>query len=380
MKKLSALILTVFIMLISVGCVRPVKVPVGVTDPGDEISVGMVSGETATEKTDTAVTETTGTDDTEEVPEPDSTSAGISKDTRQAVSTAVSAPKDTDSQQTPANNSAESFVPESEDNRPMGKDTLHRYRLGNDMGSSRFFNGNIDVYCFFIDDDESSWDGDVSSSFMTTQIKPALNFLVNQAAKWGVTLSFNIKSYYNGDSPFSLKYNGTVNKNLAVGGSTKDIFNQVAVNMGYASDDDFALSDRESSDKTDEVYLFFVCKSGVSYARNMYSKSETYHVYDEDSEHAVSFRKNLSSPTITLSYMEQSDTIAHEILHLFGGEDFYGEERIRLAERFCRSDIMLMDYSDLDQMEVTEMTAFSIGWTNNIPELCYNQTWIDGGY
>ena len=269
---------------------------------------------------------------------------------------------------------------EPEDNRPMGNDTLHRYRLGNDMGSSRFFNGNIDVYCFFIDDDESTWDEELFSSFVGTQVKPALKFLTDQAAKWGVTLSFNIKSYYNGNSSFSLKYNGTVNKNLKVGGSTKDIFNQVAVNMGYASDDDFALCDRESSDKTDEVYLFFVCKRGVSYARNMYSKSETYHVCDDDSEHAVIFRKNLSSPTITLEYKEQSDTIAHEILHLFGGEDFYGDKRIRLAKQYCRSDIMLMDYSGLDRMEITEMTAFNIGWTNNIPELCYNQTWIDGGY
>lgn len=380
MKRILTLILPVFIIISSVGCIRKTEAPIAMTDAETELHIGAGHKEKDTEKADITAAETDVTSVTEKDTESDGIAVSTVNETAPEVATAPPASKDTGSQQSTPNNPPETAAPAAEDERPMGKDPLHRYRLSNDMGSSRFLNGRIDVYCFFVDDDESAWDESLYTSFINWQVMPALDFLANQAKRWGIDLSFNVKSYYSGNAPFSMKYNGTVNKNLAVGGSTKDVFRQIAVNMGYASDDDFAVRDSKSDARTDEVYLTFISKDGVSYARNMYSKSEAYHVCDDDSEHAVIFRKGLNSHITTLSYKETSDTIAHEILHLFGGEDFYGEKRIGLAEQYCRSDIMLQDSSDIDQMEITEVTAFCLGWTDNVPELCYNQTWIDGGY
>ena len=71
-----------------------------------------------------------------------------------------------------------------------------------------------------------------------------------------------------------------------------------------------------------------------------------------------------------------SDTIAHELLHLFGAEDFYyPESREALAKEVYPEDIMLCDMPDLDHFTLGEYTAYTLGWTDSVPDVCQDPGW-----
>lgn len=268
--------------------------------------------------------------------------------------------------------------PESDyDPIPVGQDKLHQYRLSNDMGNSRFLKGKVVVYCYFVDDDESRWSAEGCENFSTRQIKPALDFIVREAKKWNVDISFDLRCYCNETAPFSLKYNGIVNKDLKVGGSTKDILEQIAVNMGYSSECDF-VTEENKRNGCDSAFVTLLNKNGCSYARNVYSKGGDYHANSNNPEHCVIFSRDYNYNFAYQFEKMRSKTIAHEILHLFGAEDYYGEKRLPLANQYYYYDIMTCNSSDIDQLYISDMTAFCLGWTDNVPELCYNKTWADG--
>ncbi|MBO4693464.1 MAG: hypothetical protein J5659_03600 [Clostridia bacterium] len=263
---------------------------------------------------------------------------------------------------------------------PTGNDKLHKYRYFNDLGSSRNLNGRVLVYCFFVDDSESSWTTEQSNEFLTKQINPALEFIKSEARRWNIEVSFDVESYCNETSSFSLEYNGTVNKDLSIGGSTKDILDKIAVNMGYASGNDFTSKDKNAKSYNDTVYLTLLNKKGVSYTRNLYVHGDDYYTDDNNSEHCVVFSHAYEDALPFLLSKERSATVAHEILHLFGAEDYYGEERLALAEQNYYYDIMTLSTRNIKLLKIMDMTAFCLGWTDDIPALCYNEIWMGARY
>ena len=264
--------------------------------------------------------------------------------------------------------------------RAVGNDKNHIYRSAYDMGSCRFLSDQVYVYCFFVDDNESSWNAKESDEFINEQINPALDFLINQAKIWNINLSFNIKSFCKDSASFSLKYNGIINKDLMNGGSTKDVFKQITNNMGYLSEKDYSQKQDEINRSADTIYLTFINKNGRSYTRNLYNEDAAYYIDDETPEYSVIFSKNIDSFSSVITPKERSATIAHEILHLFGGEDYYSNKRLPLANKFYFYDIMTLNTYNISQLQLMEMTAFSIGWTDIILDICYNQSWIDGRF
>ena len=71
-----------------------------------------------------------------------------------------------------------------------------------------------------------------------------------------------------------------------------------------------------------------------------------------------------------------SATITHEILHLFGAEDYYKPyDRLVLAEKYYINDIMLLDSYRLSRLDIGTYIGYCIGWTDQIPEICYNEKW-----
>ncbi|MBQ2954026.1 MAG: hypothetical protein IJE07_10860 [Clostridia bacterium] len=87
--------------------------------------------------------------------------------------------------------------------------------------------------------------------------------------------------------------------------------------------------------------LIFVSTPGRAYAVSQYA--------DYFAEYAVLYRG------------DDSAVIRHEMMHLFGAQDYYVEETIAAAaERLCPNSIMLSsDYSGT----VDELTAYTVGWT-----------------
>ena len=227
------------------------------------------------------------------------------------------------------------------------------------------------VVLLFIDDDESHWTYDEAVSFLDKQILPGLHYLEDNAQKWGVSLDFTIETYATSFGTYTLSYDGTVNKNLLIGGSTKDVLDQAASDLGYDSNWDFYSYYKSIYPEDEIIFLNFLNKSGKSYARHAISTG-----YLEYSEHCVIFADYLGSSPEMRKDGSRAATIAHELLHLFGAEDYYdSQSREALANQYYPDDIMLWQYDKIEDNVIGDCTAFSVGWTDTIPKVCYDDKW-----
>ncbi len=262
----------------------------------------------------------------------------------------------------------------SKDYKPY--DAVDEYRKKYNIGCNRILGGIITVNCFYVDDDESRWSLNEINDFEENQVAPALKFLEAQAKKWNVNLELKIQRYHTDLTEYSTKYNGIVNKNLDDGGSTKDVFNQMAVNMGYESDSDMVIKQQGENLYDTDIYLMLLNKNGVSFARNITSDVVSSNYGYALAEHTIIFSRDLENSIYGTFFEGRSATIAHEILHLFGAEDYYIEEkRLALANKYYYNDIMVLNTRNMSKLEVSDITAFSVGWSREIPEVCYMEDW-----
>lgn len=250
---------------------------------------------------------------------------------------------------------------------------IQQYRAHYGLGTCHSLTGKQTVVLFFMDDNESSWSAEEIVEFTNEIIIPALEFLQNQAEQWNVDLTFNIKRY---STPLSndlnMVYNSSVIKDLSISGSTKDLPEQVATIFGFNSELECLAALIEEYENESVIPLMLINKDGTAYARNQLVEGIIGHM-----EHSVIFTDPLGYPVGSWKYSERrSATTAHEILHLFGAEDYYlDDDRMQLAEKYYINDIMLLDSYRLSQLNIDKATAYYIGWTDEIPEVCYDETW-----
>ncbi len=238
-----------------------------------------------------------------------------------------------------------------------------RYLLGN----CRNLRGNPLVVLLFIDDDESSWSAEEVTEYTDNYVKEGLAYLEDKAEEWGVDLNFSVKSYSTPHSQYTLKYEGTVIKDLTISGSSKDVLDQAAYDMGYSSNWELysKFKTEHNGGKDDVIFLTFLNKDGVSYTRCAISTGQISY-----SEHCVIFADYLNGSSGC-----KASTVAHELLHLFGAEDFYEGYREALAYFVYPKDIMLWMPKEAYENEIGEFTAYTVGWTDTIPQICYNEHW-----
>lgn len=239
------------------------------------------------------------------------------------------------------------------------------------LANCRKLEGNPVVVLLFMDDDESHWNADEISTFTEEHILLGLNYLENNAKKWGVDLDFVVESHSTHLGAYELKYEGIVNTNLYVGGSSKDVLDQAAQDMGCDSNWELYSYYKSKYPNDDIIFLNFLNKSGISYTRHAISTG-----YLEYSEHCVIFADYWGFPPETRKYGSRAATVAHEILHLFGAEDFYSSSaREALANKLYPNDIMLWQYDDINDNLIGDYTAFSVGWTTMVPDVCFENKW-----
>ncbi len=253
-------------------------------------------------------------------------------------------------------------------------DPVDPNRPNYDVGSCRQLEGDVFFLCIFVDDATSSWTEWEVSNFFDQKIYPGLNFLQQQASYWGASLNYSTAFYstqqfgapvsYNGDAG---DFNGTVDATM---------LEQVATNMGYTSLEQLHQSMQAFSGKSQVAYILILNKPGRSYA--YFDNSNDSYDYIE---RCVLFAK--PSYVDNLVYDCPPSTVAHEVLHMFGAEDYYAEgtqrvQRSRLASAYFPNDVMLNSYYDIRYNNVGQYTAYSVGWTDYTPSVCYdNNWWID---
>ncbi len=246
---------------------------------------------------------------------------------------------------------------------PTTDETRKSYNIGScyDM---------TDDLCYFIihlDDNESSWNKNDKDNFIENKFLVSLDYLTRKASNYSVTLS-NQYEIYPTDDKTKVVFDGIVEGNVVENGTQKDIFNQVAVSMGYSSPEEMNSSIKEEKGVNQIAYLIVVNKEGRSY-KYSYKGSEPKTI-----EFCVFFNSSIKNG------ITRSSTIAHEILHLFGAEDYYDPygklpEREKLAKQLYPNDIMLSLPSEDREVEVGAYTAYCVGWTNTLPEECNVENW-----
>ena len=86
-------------------------------------------------------------------------------------------------------------------------------------------------------------------------------------------------------------------------------------------------------------------------------------------EHCIVFSRDLNSAQNGPDGW-QAAVIAHELLHLYGAEDFYvSSSRKILAKIYYPNDIMLSASYDIDTNTIDSATAFYIGWLDIVPNV-----------
>ena len=160
-------------------------------------------------------------------------------------------------------------------------------------------------------------------------------------------------------------------RNLDRDGSTKDALDQVAADIGCDSGWDLYSYYKSKYPDDDIIFLCLLNASGKSYTRHSISTG-----YLEYAEHSILFADSYGAPAGSRKEGSRAAVVAHEILHLFGAEDYYTSlSRERLAMELYPDDIMLWQYDDIQSNALGDCTAYSVGWTDKAPSVCYNSKW-----
>lgn len=222
---------------------------------------------------------------------------------------------------------------------------------------------------FFLDDGTSNWSGEEIAAFNGLYLYPAMDFLQTQGETWGMEVNREFFTY-SSDVHEGMAYSGVVSPNFQEGGAAADIPDKTAVSLGFDDGWDMYryLQDFTGTDQV--AMLFFLNKPGRSYTiRDQHRDGR------EELEFSVIFE---SYPGFSTS--ATSATIAHELLHLFGAEDYYDPygdypRRKALAESQIPDDIMLVTYYNVKDNTLSQATAFTVGWTDQVPEIMENPDW-----
>ncbi len=258
--------------------------------------------------------------------------------------------------------------PESSNEQEPDINTMRKnYALGN----CQALKDKPVVMLFFIDDNESFWDEASVIDFTENQIKIGLDYLEKVAQNRGIFLDFEIVINSAAHTGVEFKYEGKVETNIGANPSTKDVLDNAAQDLGYVDNWDMHKKLSEKYQNREIIYLTFFNKNGVSYTRHQIKAGDIQYA-----EHSIIFADYLTAPANSRDIGTRASVVAHELLHLYGAEDFYTTNmREKIANAIYPNDIMLWQFEKIDNNTIGEVTAFSIGWTDTVPEVCYNENW-----
>lgn len=237
-----------------------------------------------------------------------------------------------------------------------------------DHGSCYDMTDDVCYLVVFLDDEESQWSADEKEKFLNKKLQPSLNFLSERALEYDITLNHKYEIYPKVENS-SLNFSGVIDPDVVVNGKQENILDEISKSMGYASPKQMDRVLRNEFDVRQIAYLIVLNKNGRSYKySHVISNAEKY-------EFCVFF-----DDAITYSGDTCISTIAHEILHLFGAEDYYDPygqypEREKLAQELYPDDIMNETFFNINEAQIGAYTAYSVGWTDEMPEECNVPEW-----
>ncbi len=240
-------------------------------------------------------------------------------------------------------------------------------RKSYNVGSCKNMQKDLYYFIIYLNDNESKWNENDKAVFTEKKFIPSMQFLSQEAITYNISLVTEFKTHPHNDT--QVNYDGIIEAEAVKNGSQSDIFSQVAESMGYDSPKEMNESLQKELNVKQLAYLIVLNKEGRSYKyAHVESNRERY-------EFCVFFSKSIG-------YTDETcySTIAHEILHLFGAEDFYDPygdfpEREKLAMELYPDDIMFGTVEDINTVKIGEYTAYSVGWIDELPPECNTPLW-----
>ena len=227
------------------------------------------------------------------------------------------------------------------------------------IGSAKAFRGNTVIATVFVSDRSTSWSR-TETDTMTGYMREGMTWLINEARRYNTTISFT-EHWLNNNQELKL------DRMPATGSGRRaeiaENISEVILNrLGYRRPLDL-YNELIAGPGVDHVVLMLILKTNI------------------DSCFAFPFSHGDCRDTGYLETIVQivpnmrdaaefrGVCFAHEILHLFGAEDFYQGGRVTrrinqtLRQMFPRS-IMHEICDDFSRYEVDHYTAWIIGWHN----------------
>ena len=242
------------------------------------------------------------------------------------------------------------------------------YRPAYNRGSCRRMEGTVYVVTFLVDDVSSSWTEESGREFLLRCVTPGLDYLEQRAGDWGVSLEFDYY-FFQTDGEYSMYYPYEFSPDLTGAVDNYDVLDVIARNFGF--EERFAMNDYfEDYFGTDEV-LYFVAlnKEGHSYTMPD-SEDDGYDLL----EYSAFFTGHTGGTP------NGAFVVAHETMHSFGAEDYYDPygdypHRKALAETMYPDDLMMRWDDDVNNLYVSDATAFTVGWIDEIPASMATEQW-----
>lgn len=259
-------------------------------------------------------------------------------------------------QETP---SLDQSVPEYRANTQTDFD---RSRSEFNTGTCRDLSQDAAIVVLFASDDESSWDQD-SMSYVCREVEAAAKFIRDVAATYGYELELPVY-YYADNANRRIHYDGVI----MTGGEKLDALANIAENWGFQ--DKWAMHEalQEYLEMEQLAYIVVHNKAGYSFAQSVSNISGTNDGCQP--EYCV------VSMSYASGWVNQAETYAHELLHLFGAQDLYQKningtvynaDRAALAMQLCPGDVMLCNVWDIREAEISGFTAYCVGLIDFLP-------------
>ncbi len=246
-----------------------------------------------------------------------------------------------------------------------GKNQSDETRRAYNVGSCYNMQEDLCYYIIFIDDLESQWTTEERDIFINKKFLPSMTYLSQQSSEYNVEIITDYKTCEE-----NVVYNGILDAETRENGGQYNILTQVAKSMGYDSHWEMTHSLKKELNVKQVAYLIAVNKEGRSYKH-----TPPYGPFEKPTEFCIFFSQSIGYSDTTCY-----STIGHEILHLFGAEDYYissGEypERSKLATELYPDDIMFATANDINDKSIGAYTAYSVGWTDTLPIECDTENW-----
>ena len=226
------------------------------------------------------------------------------------------------------------------------------------IGSAREARGECLVINVFIDDAESSWtDAEIKETL--SRVNTALDFINSAAASYGSDFAASATNVT--DSPrlttvekIPSEMENYIRIDLLFGGT---VYGSLA---GYVAE----YFDTEKLDNY--CVLLHLNKDGRSYSLRCDIENYDWQLYT--CERAVIYHP----ADVADIYYDHPAVYAHEILHLFGAYDLYGEfitaANDKAIDNYFKNDIMRTVGGDIDLLGVSPFTAYACGMTGILHE------------